>query len=132
MSIKLCTSKKIFKCWTLTEEINRFSIKFFVFRLFYKNKSIEISCLEQSYDTPLINASEGSSIEKQNLEVTQDYLISDSLTGRYYTCYSLNKRSVRVCLNLFHLYRLISILNNDFKSSIRYTTCHQDIKIFWS
>jgi hypothetical protein len=82
--------------------INRFSIKFCIFRLFYKNKSIEISCLDQSYDPPLIGSSEGSSIEKQNLEVTQDYLISDSLTGRYYTCYSLNKRNVRVCLYFFH------------------------------
>ena len=50
----------------------------FLFRLFYKeNKSIEISYSSQSCSCV-------------------DYLISDTLTGRYYTCYSLNERSGQI------------------------------------
>jgi len=49
------------------------------YKLFYSDKSIEIAC--------------PPSLNEVNTNC-QDYLISDSLTGRYYTCFTLNKRSV--------------------------------------
>jgi hypothetical protein len=71
-----------------------------LYKLFYKNKSIEISC-------PDVNISDLASKKPDTNaqpETTQDYLISDSLTGRYYTCYSLNKRNgeveeIKICLD---------------------------------
>lgn len=48
------------------------------YKLFYSDKSIEIAC--------------PPSLNEVNTNC-QDYLVSDSLTGRYYTCFTLNKRS---------------------------------------
>jgi len=59
--------------------------------LFYKNKSIEISCPLTSNQISFYSTSESSSLD---LNQTYDYLVSDSLTGRFYTCFSLNKRNV--------------------------------------
>jgi hypothetical protein len=58
------------------------------YKLFYTNKSIEISC------PPSLNETNHNN---------QDYLVSDSQTGRYYTCYSLNRRSVSLNLNQIFL-----------------------------
>lgn len=57
------------------------------YKLFYNTKSIEILC------PPSLN-------EAQNID-NLEYLVSDSQSGRYYTCYSLNKRSVKLNLKRF-------------------------------
>ena len=78
------------------QNLKKFSriLYFYHQRLFYKNKSIEISCPSVCSDESK-NATDNSTLES-----TQDYLISDSLTGRYYTCYSLNKRNVWIKQNI--------------------------------
>ncbi len=73
------------------------------YKLFYdETKSIEISC-------PAVtgNVTENDEIktdDKSELCSCTDYLISDSLTGRYYTCYSLNERTrdideLKICID---------------------------------
>ena len=37
---------------------------------------------------------------ESNLDTFQDYLISDSTSGKYYSCYSLNRRIVSSCFVL--------------------------------
>jgi hypothetical protein len=91
MSIKHYTSNNKLYLYFIS---SLFSYLVYILRLFYKNKSIEISCPDQSFESKSITNSDNSATDKSNLQITQDYLISDSLTGRYYTCYSLNKRNV--------------------------------------
>ena len=87
------------------------------YKLFYReNKSIEISCPSPIEKAPaqladtsssgekVIKTHETCSKESNELFSCVDYLISDSLTGRYYTCYSLNERScqvdeIKICLD---------------------------------
>jgi hypothetical protein len=101
---------------------------FFSNRLFYKeNKSIEISCttpIKNSIDTlDLVNVftTASSILEKQSdLCSCIDYLISDSPTGRYYTCYSLNERSgqideLKLCIDN------IPSFKQNFKKIINYS-----------
>jgi hypothetical protein len=75
-------------------------------RLFYKTKSIEISCPIVPKHLPpaaLVGGKGGAENEccaKQatdpTLDSNQEYLVSDTSSGRYYTCYSLDRRSVCV------------------------------------
>lgn len=95
------------------------------YKLFYKTKSIEILC------PPNLNESMMGS------KSTQDYLISDSLTGRYYTCYSLNTRNAeleetKICLDnvpafKVYLQKTLTFANILLKriSSLNYLSNHQ-------
>ena len=94
------------------------------YKLFYTSKTIEILC------PPNLNESHTGSMN------TQDYLISDSLTGRYYTCYSLNTRNAeleetKICLDNIpsfkvHLQKTLNFANILLKrvSSLKYLSNH--------
>ncbi|CAF0911632.1 unnamed protein product [Brachionus calyciflorus] len=77
------------------------------YKLFYKTKSIEIMCPQTKKEVGLkqeikeLDSNINSAIE---LESFQDYLISDSTSGRYYTCFSLNRRTgdveeIKICVD---------------------------------
>ena len=72
-----------------------FYVKLIIFRLFYKSKSIEISCpIVPKQMSAFLNDDQSNQKLEMDLDSTEDYLISDTPTGRYYTCYSLDRRNV--------------------------------------
>lgn len=76
------------------------------YKMFYRSKSIEISC-PSVYDELKLDEQRDTYVVESNCTVNQaalsyDYLISDTVTGRYFSCFSLNKRSgnvedVKIC-----------------------------------
>ena len=112
------------------------------YKLFYdENKSIEISCPRTANDSVSschlltekeeIKTHEKFIKEKNEFCSCVDFLVSDSLTGRYYTCYSLNEKThtideLKICIDNVpsfkqNLNRLLSYSN--ISRITNYLTC---------
>ncbi|RNA07305.1 hypothetical protein BpHYR1_010904 [Brachionus plicatilis] len=63
------------------------------YKLFYKTKSIEILTPVTKKNKRMCQNEKEHCSDESDLDACQDYLISDSTSGRYYTCFSLNRRT---------------------------------------